>query len=122
MSKSVCRMRNRVVHLEILSLRMDFDDRCNKVGNSSFYKAIKPFMASKYQNSGSKILLSENDSIISDPSKVSEIFNAYYASIAEYDYDPDGLDVMDLDRAINKHSLHTSISLINKKHVCREWF
>ena len=111
--------RNRVVHLKKTSLQKYFDDRCNGISNSSFYKAIKPFMASKHHNNGSKILLCENDSIISDPSKVSEIFNAYYASIAEYDYDSDGLDAMDFDSVLKKHSLHTSISLINR-NLCAD--
>lgn len=62
----------------------------------------------------SKIILRENDSIISDESSVADIFNKFYASIANYKNDHDGLDVVDLPSAISKHSAHPSIELINE--------
>ena len=56
----------------------------------------------------------ENDSIISDASKVADIFNMYYTSIAEYKFQSDGLDNLNFDDAITKHASHTSISLIKQ--------
>ena len=41
----------------------------------------------------------------------------YYASIAEYKHQSDGLDHLDFDDATDKHASHTSISLI--KHFSR---
>ena len=38
----------------------------------------------------------------------------YYASIAEYKHQSDGLDNLDFDNAIDKHASHTSISLIKQ--------
>ena len=64
--------------------------------------------------SGSKIIIQENDSIISDASKVADIFNMYYVSIAEYKHQNDGLDHLDFDNAIDKHASYTSISLIKQ--------
>ena len=64
--------------------------------------------------SGSKIILKENDSIISNASKVADIFNVYHASIAEYKHQSDGLDNLDFDNAMDKHASHTSISLIKQ--------
>ena len=108
--------RNRVVKLHQNSIRNDFTHRCHgNVGSKNFYKTIKPFLSTKQSHySGSKIILKENDSIISDASKVADIFNMYYASIAEYKHQSDGLDNLDFDNAIDKHASHTSISLIKQ--------
>ena len=38
----------------------------------------------------------------------------YYASIAEYKHQSDGLDNLDFDDAIDKHASNTSISLIKQ--------
>ena len=76
---------------------------------------IKPFLSTKQSHySGSKIIWKEDDSIISGASKVADIFNMYYASIAEYKHQSDGLDNLDFDNAIDKHASHTSISLIKQ--------
>ena len=106
--------RNRVVKLHKNSIRNYFTHRCHgNVGSKNFYKTIKPFLSTKQScYSGSKIALKENDSIISDASKVADIFNMYYASIAEYQFQNDGLDNLNFADAITKHASHTSISLI----------
>ena len=47
------------------------------------FKTIKPFSSTKQSHySGSKIVLNENDSIISDVFKVADIFDMYHESIA----------------------------------------
>lgn len=45
---------------------------------------------------------------------VAEIFNEYYASIANYKSEYDGLDSLDVYGAVEKHSNHPSIILINE--------
>ena len=114
--------RNHVVKLHKNSIRNYFTNRWNdNVGSKNFYKTIKPFLSTKQSHySGSKIVLKENDSIISDVSKVADIFNMYYDSIAEYKFQSDGLDNLDFDEAIMKHSSHTSISLI-KQSISRNY-
>ena len=114
--------RNHVVKLHKNSIRNYFAHRCNdNVGSKNFYKTIKPFLSTKQSlYSGSKIILKENDSIISDVSKVADIFNMYYESIAEYKFQSDGLDNLDFDEAIAKHASHTSISLI-KQSISRNY-
>ena len=68
--------RNRVVKLHKNFIRNYFTHRCNgNVGSKNFYKTIKPFLSTKQSYSVSKIVLKENDSIISDAYKVADIFN-----------------------------------------------
>ena len=94
--------RNHVVKLHKNSIRNYFTHRCNdNFGSNFFYKTIKPFLSTKQSHySGSKIVLWGNDSIISDVSKVADIFNMYYESTAEYKFQSDGLDNLDFDEAI----------------------
>ena len=108
--------RNRVVKLHKNSISNYFTHRCHgNVGSKNFYKTIKPFLSTKQSHySGSKMILKEDDSIISGASKVADIFNMYYASIAEYKHQSDGLNNLDFDNAIDKHASHTSISLIKQ--------
>ena len=108
--------RNRVVKLHKNSISNYFTHRCHgNVGSKNFYKTIKPFLSTKQSHySGSKIILKEDDSIISGASKVADIFNMYYASIAEYKHQSDGLNNLYFDNAIDKHASHTSISLIKQ--------
>ena len=83
---------------------------------------IKLFVSTKQSHySGSKIVLKENDSIISDVSKVADIFDMYYESIAEYEFQSDGPDNLDFDELIAKHASHTSISLIIKQCISRNY-
>ena len=106
-----------MVKLNKNSIRNYLTHCCHgNVGSKNFYKTIKPFLSTKPScYSGSKIVLKGNDSIISDASKVADIFNMYYASIAECKFQSDGLDNLNFDDAITKQASHTSISLI--KHA-----
>ena len=104
-----------MVKLHKNSIRNYFTHRCNgNVGSKNFYKTIKPFLSTKQSYRGSKIVLNENYSIVSDAYKVPDIFNMYYKSIAEYKFLDDGLHNLDFDNAIAKHASHTSISLIKQ--------
>ena len=107
--------RNRVKKLHKNSIRNHFTHRCNgNVGSKTFYITIKPFLSTKQSYSGSKIVLKENDSIISDAYIVADIFNMYYKSIAEYKFQDDVLHNLDFDNAIVKHASQTSISFIKQ--------
>ena len=110
--------RNKVVKLKKVSIRRYFDERCNRqYASRDFYKTVRPFISNNPSSAGgSKIFLRENEEIVSDPLRVAEIFNQYYASIAEYKNGSDGLDTISFHQAVSKHASHKSIKLI-KSHV-----
>ena len=76
---------------------------------------MKPFLGNKSNGgSGNKIILNENDRIVTNASEVAEIFNTFYGSIADYpDGLYDGLDNISLVDVMNKQCLHESIANIN---------
>ena len=77
---------------------------------------MKPFLSDKGTgSSGSNIILREDDNLITDPIHVADVFDTYYAHIAEYDSVPDGLDRLTFSDAIAKHKNHESINLIRNK-------
>ena len=86
--------RNKVVKLKKSSIKTYFDRKCNtQFGCKDFYKTVKPFLSDKGSGcNGSNIILREGDVLITDPFHVADVFNTYYASIADYDSVPDGLD------------------------------
>ena len=107
------KLRNRVVKLREASIKQYFMTRCNsQAGSKQFFKTMKPFLSKSNDACNNKIILKENDTIISESSDVAQIFNLYYASIADYKDDYDGLDKLDYDSAILKHSKHSSLTLI----------
>ena len=81
---------NKVVKLKKRSIQTYFDRKCNtQFGGKDFYKPVKPFLSDKGTgSSGSNIILREDDVLITDPIHVADVFNTYYASIAEYNYNP----------------------------------
>ena len=94
-----------------------FRERCD--GGPKFWKTIKPFMSYKSLTHGKQVILQEGDKIISDTNEICEIFNTYFASVANnigFDdsippdfYTEDGFSAM-----INKHCLHPSIVKIKE--------
>ena len=81
--------------------------------NKKFYKTVKPFLSDKFSCGNNKIILKENDKIVSDPPEVADIFNAFYGSIADYPADNyDGLDSISMKGVIDKHCNHPSITSI----------
>ena len=108
--------RNQVVKLRNKSIRKYFDERCNRqYASRSFFKTVKPFISSNSATNGSRITLLEDKEVISEPLKVAEIFSKYYASIAEYKCETDGLDEISFHQAISKYLHHGSIALIKKR-------
>ena len=117
------KLRNRVVKLRHASIRKYFMTRCNdQAGSKTFFSTMKPFLSKHTAACNDKIILKENDTIISEPSDVANIFNLYYASIADYKNDYDGLDKLDYDSALQKHSAHTSLTLIKSAKLSAEPF
>ena len=61
-----------------------FRKQCEGQGNSKqFFNTVKPFLGNKSNGgSGNKIILNENDRIVTNASEVADIFNVFYGSIA----------------------------------------
>ena len=114
------KLRNKVVKLKKRSIQTYFDRKCNtQFGGNDFYKTVKPFLSDKGTgSSGSNIILREDDVLITDPIHVADVFNTYYASIAEYDSVPDGLDRLTFSDAIVKHKNHESNFNPQQNLVC----
>ena len=99
-----------------------FLKQCNGHGNNKrFFKTVKPFLGNKSTGgNGNKIILNENDRIVTNASEVAEIFNTFYGSIADYPVGLyDGLNntfCINLVDVMNKHCLHVSIVNI-KSHM-----
>ena len=118
------KLRNKVVKLKKSSIKTYFDRKCNtQFGCKDFYKTVKPFLSDKGSGcNGSNIILREGDVLITDPFHVADVFNTYYASIADYDSVPDGLDRFTFIDAIVKHRNHESIiSIRNKISITHEF-
>ena len=109
-------LRNKVVKLQHKSVQHNFDQKCStQAGYRNFYKVVKPFISyNSSQNNNGRIILREEENIISEPANVAEIVNMYYSSLAQYDQEYDGLDTTDFAGLIDKHSSHSSVELIKK--------
>ena len=120
------KQRNLTTAINKQSKLTYFRERCDGgQKNQSFWKTIKPFMSDKSLTHGKQVILQEGDKIISDTNEICEMFNAYFASVANnigFDdsippdfYTEDGFSAM-----INKHCLHPSIVKI-KENISSEF-
>lgn len=68
-------------------------DRCHaSMGN---YAAVKHFLSDKQSsNNGSKVIAKEKDDISNESSEITEVFNMFFASVAQYTESPEGLDLI----------------------------
>ena len=109
-------LRNKVVKLKHKSIQRYFDNKCgSQAGNRNFYKIIKPIISQKsHLYHDARIILREDDNIVSDPVRVADIFNKYYLSLGDYDCDYDGLDTASITDIIGKHSSNNSVNVIKK--------
>ena len=48
-----------------------------------FWKTIKPYLSKKNNSSNSKIILEEENKLITDQREVTEIFNNFFANVAD---------------------------------------
>ena len=105
--------RNKVVKLMKSSINNHFRKQCEGPCNSKrFFKTVKPFLSNNLSCSGgSKIMLKENDTIVTHATEIANIFNAFYGSIANYPVDfYDGLDRhAGLEDVLDKHYSHDNI-------------
>ena len=106
------RLRNRVVALRKNSIRNYFLKRCEKP-NREFWKTISPFITEKKSKGNGTITLNENNTLITDPSKVSEIFNDHFVNVASKIGFPDS--IFSVNSTLSKHAEHPSIIRINEK-------
>ena len=103
------RMRNFVTKLRKESVGNYFSKNCSKP-NNSFWKTVSPFFTNKKAGAHGNIAISENDVTVTDPTKVSEIFNNHFVTVANnIGFDDTYISV---DHALEKHSNHTSIGKI----------
>ena len=107
------RLRNRVVSLRNRSIKIYFQNRCEKP-NREFWKTISPFISDNRSKSSNNITLNENDQIITDANKVSEIFNEHFVNVAAEIGFPDSIS--SVTTSLAKHSNHPSILKIKEKH------
>ena len=109
--------KQNYVRLWKISIQTYFDRKFNaRFGCKDFYKTVKPFLSDKGNGCyGSNIILREGDVTITDPAQVADIFNTYYASIAEYDSESDSMDNLSYSDMTGKHQTHESIVLIRSK-------
>ena len=76
------KQRNLVVNLNKTTKRAFFNKiEPPKSGGKQFWKACKPLFSSKSNTSEYKILLVDNDKIISDDLKIATVFNTYFSNI-----------------------------------------
>ena len=120
--------RNLVTKLRKNSIRYYFQSKCENDKNQiQFWKMIKPFVSKNCHNGSDNIVLREGNDIITDPLTVCNIFNEFYASVANDIGFVDKLICEDngkpvLSSIFSRHSDHYSIKLINDNVRVRECF
>ena len=100
-----------MVSLRKKSLKNYFSTKCAKK-DKTFWQTISPFMTNGNCRNSNNIILREGDSTVVDSDSVCGIFNNYFANIASSIGFEDS--VSDVESAIQKHTLHPSITKINE--------
>ena len=125
------KQRNRCVKL----FRQAKRDYYNKLDinlvtdNRKFWKTVKPALSDKCQ-SNNKIVLVEDDEIISDDTEVAEIFNSFFVTVEEslgIKENNDNISgtegILDpIEKSIQKYSNHPSILRIKNRFVNADSF
>ena len=107
------RTRNHVVNIRNKSMRTYFKENCSKHDNN-FWAIISPFFTDIRFRNANDIILHENDNIVTDPSRVSELFNDDFSSVAmDIGFDDCVTSVSD---AVAKHISHPSVVKIRYKY------
>ena len=81
-------MRNKVVSMRRKAVQMHFKKLCDRKPNNQrkFWSTIKPYINSrKCAQNNSRIILKENDKLITDSQAVTETLNKYFTSITRTD-------------------------------------
>ena len=114
------KQRNLTTSINKQSKLTYFRERCDGgPKNQSFWRTIKPFMFDKSASHDNKIILQENDIIITDTQEICEIFNTYFTSVAnnigfDDSFPPDFGTEDVFSNMITKHSRHSSILKIRE--------
>ena len=99
------RTRNHVVNIRKISVRAYFKENCSK-HDKNFWATTSPFVTDKRFRDANNIILRESDNIVTDPSRVSELFNDYFYSVAmDIGFDDCVTSISD---AVGKHISHPS--------------
>ena len=79
------KQRNKCVALRKKAIKGDFDKVTNQTSTSSkaFYDIVKPYITNKGGLGKNDMTLVEKDEIVSNESKLAEIFNKYYVNIVK---------------------------------------
>ena len=105
------KMRNYVVKIRKMSLKNYFTKHCEKQ-DKNFWHTVSPFMSDKKYRNGGNITLNENGEIITDASRVSEIFNDFFVNVAtDIGFNDDVVSASD---AIKRHDQHPSVKRIRE--------
>ena len=76
--------RNLVTKLKKKSTNTYFQERCLGGSKSeNFWKTIKPYLSKKNVNSNTKIILSENNKLITNQKEISKVFNDFFINVAD---------------------------------------
>ena len=107
--------RNEASKLKVKSMKIYFEEKCKKQESSrnpgNFWKTIKPFMTEKSTSANSCISLKVDESIISDPQAVCNVFNKYFSEVASnIGHETPIEDNEDIDSIVNSYEGHQSIS------------
>ena len=72
-----------------------------------FCDTIVPFVTDKRNKNDNDIVLKDGDDVVSDPAKLTEIFNTYYSNVAStIGFE---VEIVSVEDALQKHSQHPSV-------------
>ena len=80
------RIRNKSNKIRAKSIQTYFNKKCSSDKNTNqnqFWKTIKPFISDSGNNTTGSITLRENETLVSDPKNMCEIFNSYFCNVAK---------------------------------------
>ena len=114
------KQRNLTTKIRKDSIKNYFFERCTSAKDGGFWPTVKPFIASKSKTGDNAIQLLENNKLVTEPQKTSEIFNHFYVNIANEIGSPvdertfDKTDLELINFSIDKYRNHPSISRIRE--------
>ena len=104
------KLRNQKTKIKRESIKNYFFERCSGGPKSKdFWPTIKPFLTNKSINKGTnEIILKENDNLITDQNKVSQLLNDFYVNIAKN---------IGIDSGSDTNTSHPSITKIVEQNT-----
>ena len=112
------RQRNLVTDMRRNAIKEYFMKNCKTNNPKNFWSTVKPFFSEKCKSVTENIILKDKDNIISDNQSVCNMFNQYFANIANDigPADQNLCQINDPNECFVYHNSHTSILNI-EKHV-----